>query len=122
MKKKLKILIAEDDSASEMLTTIRVKEYAKKILIAKNGCEAVEIFMKNQDIDLIFMDIQMPVMCGYDAILEIRKLNTEVIIIVQTASNSDKILSIESGANDYLSKPSTTIHVKSLIKKYFPKS
>jgi CheY-like chemotaxis protein len=120
MKKKLKILIVEDDSASEILTTLRVQEYSKKIFIAKNGIEAVEIFSNNQDIDLIFMDIQMPLMNGYEAIIEIRKINQKVIIIVHSSSNNDKYVSIESGANDYASKPSSTFIIKSLIKKYFP--
>lgn len=119
MCKKLKVLIVDDDDDSKLLTSIRIKEYAKKIFKANDGFDAIQIFSNNQDIDLIFMDIQMPIMNGYEATEQIRKLSKKVIIIVQTASTTDKNLAIECGANDCISKPSNIVFIKSLINKYF---
>lgn len=77
----LKILIAEDDETSELLLRTYLEPYASSILSAKNGLEAVEMFKNNQDIDLIMMDIQMPLMNGLTATEQIRTFNSKVVII-----------------------------------------
>ena len=121
--KNLKILIAEDDETSEMLITIAVKKFGKEILKARNGFDAVEICRNNPDTDLILMDIQMPVMNGYDATRQIRQFNKDVVIIAQTAFglSNDREKAIEAGCNDYLSKPINKAELLSLIQKYFKK-
>ena len=103
----LKILIVEDDEASEALISITVKDFCKSLLKAKTGTEAVEICRNNPDIDLILMDIQLPKMNGYEATRQIRQFNKEVIIIAQTAYglSGDREKAIEAGCNDYISKP-----------------
>ena len=77
----------------------------------------------NPDIDLILMDILMPEMNGYEATRQVRKFNKEVIIIAQTAFglSGDRIKAIDSGCNDYISKPVTKDQLITLIKKYFNK-
>lgn len=65
--KRVKILIAEDDEISGKLLTRTIKKFSKEILRAKTGIGAVEICRNNPDIDLVLMDIQMPVMDGYEA-------------------------------------------------------
>lgn len=117
----LKILIAEDDEASEILISIMVKEFSKEILSAKTGAEAVEICRNNSDIDLILMDIQMPDMNGYESTSQIRQFNQEVIIIAQTAFglSGDKEKSIEAGCNEYITKPIIKKKLYALIQKYF---
>lgn len=105
--KKLKIIIAEDDDICELHLSIILNEIADQILVARNGVEAVEICKRNPDVDLILMDIKMPIKNGHEATQEIRKFNKNVIIIAQTAHtlHGDETKIIESGCDDYISKP-----------------
>jgi len=120
---KLKVLIAEDDEASEMLIDITVKKFGKEILKVRTGIEAVEACQNHQDIDLILMDIKMTEMDGYEATRQIREFNKDVIIIAQTAYgfSGDKEKAIEAGCNDYISKPIKPEELLDLIKKRFKK-
>jgi len=118
--KTLKILIAEDDETSEMLVTATVRMYCKEILKVVTGLEAVEACRSHPDLDLILMDIKMPVMDGYEATQQIRKFNKKVIIIAQTAYGlvGDRELSIKAGCNDYISKPLNLELLMAKIEKY----
>lgn len=119
--KKLKIVIAEDDAISEKLISKVIKDYGSEIINTRNGLEAVEACRNNPDIDLVFMDIQMPIMDGHEAAREIRKFNKEVIIIAQTAYAlvGDMEKAIDANCNDYISKPLKVEELKLLIFKYF---
>jgi hypothetical protein len=121
--RELKILIAEDDEVSEMLIDIAVKAVGKEILKVRTGVEAVETCRDNPDIDLVLMDIRMPEMSGYEATKLIRKFNTSVIILAQTAFglSGDREKAIEAGCNDYISKPIKSHELLLLIQKYFKK-
>jgi len=121
--KNLKILIAEDDEASEMILSINVSEFSNEILKARTGTEAVETCRNNPDIDLILMDIKMPDLDGYEATGQIRQFNKEVIIIAQTAYglSGDREKSLDAGCNDYISKPIKKDHLAALIQKHFNK-
>lgn len=121
--KNLKILVTEDDNISRMLILKVLQGYSNKILIAQTGVEAVEICQKNPDLDLILMDIQMPQMNGYEATKEIRKFNSTVIILAQTAYalEGDKAKTIAVGCNDYISKPIKKIELSNLLQHYFCK-
>jgi len=118
---KLKILIVEDDPTSEMLLAISVSAFAKETIAVETGNEAVEACRNNPDIDLVLMDIQLPDLNGYEATRQIRKFNTEVIIIAQTAFSlsGDREKALEAGCNDYISKPIKKDELLSLIRKYF---
>ena len=120
---KLKILVAEDDEFSQMLLEETVKMFGKEVLIARTGVEAVEACRNNPDIDLIMMDIRMPVMDGYKATKQIREFNKEVVIIAQTAYGlrGDREKSIESGCTDYLAKPVNENELQAMVQKYFGK-
>ncbi len=104
---KYNILIVEDDAISEDLITITIAKLAKNILVARTGNEAIEACRKHPDIDLVLMDLQMPILDGYEATRQIRKFNKDVVIIAQTAFalEGDKEKSISAGCNDYISKP-----------------
>ena len=119
--KKLKLLIVEDDELSSMFQTEIATDYCSEILYAVNGIQAVEICRKNPDIDIIMMDIQMPIMDGHEATLQIRKFNKDVIIIAQTAHvfDNDREKAISAGCNGFLTKPLSCNFMRDLVKKYF---
>ena len=119
--KKLKILLAEDDEVSEMLLKEELITDGKEILTVKTGVEAVETCKSNPDIDLVLMDIRMPEMNGYEAASQIREFNKEVVIIAQTAYGlmGDREKAMESGCDDYISKPIRKTKLQKLIQKYF---
>ncbi|WP_291105166.1 MULTISPECIES: PAS domain S-box protein [unclassified Flavobacterium] len=119
--KNLNILIAEDDKISRMLLTKTIKVFSKEIIEALDGVEALEACQNNPDIDLVMMDINMPNMDGHEATRQIRQFNKNVIIIAQTANafDSDKKEAMESGCNDFISKPIMKNELLGLINKYF---
>jgi len=119
--KSLKILIVEDDETSERLMEIGVGNLARHIFKARTGAEAVRICHEHPDLDLVMMDLQMPVMDGFDATRQIRAFNRDVIIIAQTAFAfaSDRKKAIEAGCNDYIAKPVLKEELHSVIEKYF---
>lgn len=122
--KKLKILIAEDDDLSSQLIALVLEQFKCETIKADTGEKAVVIMQSNPDIDLIFMDIKMPKLNGYEATRLIRKFNSNVIIIAQTAYalEGDKEKSIEAGCNEYISKPINKNELEGLVKKYFEKT
>lgn len=119
----LKILIAEDDEESAMLLQRAVKVFGKEVIIVRNSVDAIESCRNNPDIDLVLMDIKMPGADGYEATRQIRQFNTKVIIIAQTAYAlmGDRENAIESGCNDYISKPINRDQFMDLMRKYFKK-
>ncbi len=115
------ILIAEDDFSSYLLLEGYLKSSKIHILSAKNGIEAMEIFLSNQYIDLVLLDIKMPLMNGLDAAIEIRKINKEIPIIAQTAyaMSEDKDNAIAAGCNYYLAKPISQAQLLEILNKVF---
>lgn len=120
---KLKVLVAEDDESSSVFISLIVDEFSKEILFAGNGAEAVEICRNNPDIDLVLMDVKMPVMDGYEATTIIRQFNKDVIIIAQTAfallGTKEKLIAV--GCNDYITKPINSDELIEMIKKNISK-
>lgn len=119
--KNLKILIVEDDEASRMILSISLKKDRNEVLEVRTGFDAVEACLNHPDIDLVLIDIRLPNMDGYEATRQIRQFNKEVIIIAQTAFglSGDREKAIESGCNDYLSKPIAKDELLGLIQKHF---
>ena len=103
-----KILIVDDNKINMLLTKTLVRNKIPNSIIyeAKNGQEAVEITQDNNP-DIVFMDIQMPIMNGYEATTEIRKTNSDTIIIAITAGiiTGEKEKCLEAGMNDFIIKP-----------------
>lgn len=117
MKNKYCLLIVEDEVINHFLYEEFFAENEFEILFALNGKEALEIFQANIDkIDIILMDMEMPIMNGYEATREIRKINTKIPIIAQTAHahREDLDKAILAGCNSFILKP---IIEQDLIKK-----
>jgi signal transduction histidine kinase/CheY-like chemotaxis protein len=101
------ILIAEDDTINFLLIKRMLQVTNHEIIRAENGQIAVDIVMENQGIDLILMDIKMPVMNGYEAFEKINLIRPNLPIIAQTAhaSEEDKNKILLMGFTDYITKP-----------------
>ncbi|MFO7843331.1 MAG: response regulator [Bacteroidales bacterium] len=114
------ILIAEDDDANYMLLQKSLEKTHAQIIHAENGKEAVRIFKSNPDIDLILMDIRMPVMDGIEATSQIKLIDRNIPIIVQTAftMSSEKEKSFKAGCDDYISKPINIKELYATMYKY----
>ncbi|MDO9511099.1 MAG: response regulator [Bacteroidales bacterium] len=109
------ILVAEDVDSNYQFLEALLKKTEAKLIWAKNGEEAVEICKKNDSIDLILMDLQMPVMNGFEATAHIRKFKPNLTIIAQTAYAMihDKNKALEASFTDFIAKP---IRIKLLIE------
>ncbi len=118
---KLKLLIAEDDYISSRMLAKRIEIFSSEIIFAENGAVAVEMIRNNPDIDLIFMDLGMPQMDGFEAIKKIREFNNKVIIIVQSAYgfNADKERASVCGCTDFIMKPIQKDQIFNTMRKYF---
>jgi PAS domain S-box-containing protein len=116
--KKKTILIAEDIESNFKLLKYFLSESDIEILRAFNGKEAVEICVANRNIDLVLMDIKMPVMNGYTAIKLIREKIPAIPIIVQTAYADDREKAIECGCSGYISKPFDKQGLLRVINEY----
>ncbi|MEI7663125.1 MAG: PAS domain S-box protein, partial [Bacteroidota bacterium] len=120
-RKKLKILVVEDDETSELFISTIVEHISSEVLHAVTGVEALEIFRMNPGIDLILMDINMPEMNGYEATRRIRQINSDVVIIAQTAYGlaGDREKALAAGCTDYISKPTGKDELLALIRVFF---
>lgn len=112
----MKILICDD----EVLIRDVIKEYLLidnyEILEASNGIEAIDM-VKNNDIDLVVMDIMMPKMDGYQAIKEIKKLKDVPFIVLSARSEEfDKLIGFDIGIDDYVTKPFSPKELVARIK------
>jgi PAS domain S-box-containing protein len=101
------ILVAEDEDMNVAYMQEVLADTKANVLWARNGEEAVNMTKTHPEIDLILMDIKMPIMNGYDATVKIREFNKDVIIIAQTAYalTGEKEKTIAAGCNYYITKP-----------------
>jgi len=116
------ILLVEDIVTNQKLQSIMLKKLGYESEIANNGVQAVEMSNKKQ-YRLIFMDCQMPVMDGYKATAIIKSnsifnKDTPIIAMTANAMEGDREKCIESGMDDYLSKPIVMKSIENIIKQY----
>ena len=90
-----------------------------KLLHAPNGQKAVEI-VQSESVDLVLMDMKMPIMDGRTATAEIRKFNTRIPIVALTAHafEADRVAALEVGCDDYLVKPINGAKLMQALKEY----
>ncbi len=114
------ILVVEDDNDSYLYLETLLEKNNATIIHAENGKEGVDLCKNNHQISLVLMDIQTPVMNGYEATKLIRKFNNELPIIAQTANAfaEDHEKCIHAGCNNYIVKPIEVHSLFALIDKY----
>jgi CheY-like chemotaxis protein len=127
--KGMKILLVEDDSINQLIAKKLLEMAGAIVIIANNGKEAVEeIKNKSNEVDLILMDIQMPIMDGYTATRKIRQLDLEyakTIPIYALSANSfqkDIDKSLEAGMNGHISKPIEPNNLFAILEKNYKKT
>jgi two-component system cell cycle response regulator DivK len=112
------VLITEDEEVNFFYLKTLLKKTEARVLRAKNGKEAVDIIAEyNGDIDLVLMDINMPVMDGYEAMRIIKARHPDLPIIAQTAytMNNDRRKCLKAGFNDYIAKPINKVALFRLV-------
>lgn len=114
-----RILIAEDVESNFLYLKAVLSKLNATIYWAKNGVEAVEICEKNP-VDLIFMDLQMPDMNGYEATEILKKRFPDLPIVAQTAfaMSDDREKALDSGCDDYLAKPIKSKDLLNVVGKF----
>ncbi len=118
------ILIVDDEELNCMFLEAVIEEALDegnyKIQCVHNGKDAVNTILNDQNIDLVLMDIKMPIMGGLEATREIRKFNQNIPIVAQTAYtlNEDKARALSAGCCDYLSKPVSVKDLNLMLKKH----
>ena len=117
------ILIAEDDDVSSLLLKKTLNAENITTLLAGNGKEAVEMVQQHQEINLVLMDIRMPLMDGYEATMLIKKIRPELSVIVQTAftSKEERQRAEKTGSDGFITKPINKHELFKLITKLLNK-
>ena len=119
------ILVVDDESRMRKLLKdfLSAKEYT--ILEASNGQEALDVFNDNKQINLIILDVMMPVLDGWSTLREIRKTSDiPVIMLTARGEERDELFGFELGVDEYISKPFSpkilVARVEALLKRAFP--
>jgi len=119
-------LVAEDNVINQKLISKVLRGFGLEITVANNGKEALEL-RKQNSYDVIFMDIQMPVMGGIEATKEIIRFekaahqkHIPIIALTANALHGDREKYLEAGMDNYASKPIDLSHINRLLTEYFP--
>jgi len=115
-----KILLVEDDSVNRKFMQLLLKPTEVDLVTAFNGQQAVDACLADSKINLVLMDLQMPVMNGYEALQEIKFIRPDLPVVAQTgyAMNEEKSKCLEEGFDDYVSKPINKNKLFPIIEKF----
>ena len=114
------ILIAEDDPSNYDFLRIFLTRMNIRVLWAKDGQEAINLCETDSSIDLVFMDIKMPVINGFEATKKIKSTRPGLPVVAQTAyaMSPDRVEAVKSGCDDYMSKPIKIKQLTDILEKY----
>jgi len=115
------ILIVEDNTINQLVASHMIENFGLSYELANNGLEAVDMIKSGKEFALVLMDIQMPIMDGYQATREIRAAGYDDLFICGLSANAmaqDLSLAKEAGMNDYLTKPIEIGSLKKILKQY----
>ena len=118
-KKQRTVLLVEDQKYSLLVLMKMLERMGITVISAVNGQEAIDICRQNNDLDLVLMDLKMPVMDGYNAMREIKKIRPDIRIIAETAYAlaGDEKRILAAGFDDYLPKPITKESLEVIINR-----
>lgn len=113
---KRKVLIAEDDKDIVQIIKLYIENENIEVLVAQNGQEAMDI-IETEQIDLVVSDIMMPLMNGFELIKKVREnLKIPIIVISAKDQSADKVLGLNIGADDYITKPFDPLEVVARVQ------
>jgi two-component system, cell cycle response regulator DivK len=117
------ILVVEDQEINFYYISETLADTGVNFIYADNGLSALKLFQENTNIDLVLMDVKMPILSGYEATKQMKKIRPEVPVIAQTAYSlsGEKRKSMEAGCDDYLSKPISPDELVETVAKYLDK-
>ncbi|MBQ7266006.1 MAG: response regulator transcription factor [Firmicutes bacterium] len=111
-----KILVVDDEASIVTLVAYNLKKEGYEVITADNGEAALELYEKENP-DIVLLDIMMPVMDGYEVCRKIRqKSNVPIIMLTARADETDKVVGLEMGADDYVTKPFGTRELIARVK------
>ena len=111
------ILVVEDQKYNLLVLKKMLEQSGINVIPVDNGMDAVKLCEQNKDIDLVLMDIKMPVMNGYNAMKEIKKIVPEMKVIAETAYalSGDRSRILDAGFDGYLPKPITKENLDEIL-------
>ena len=112
-----KLLVVDDEPSILTLLKFNLEQSGFEVLTAENGLDALEI-ASNEDLTMIVLDLMLPGMDGMDVCKTLRqeKINTPILMLTAKDDEFDKILGLELGADDYMTKPFSTREVVARVK------
>ncbi len=116
-----KILVLEDDASIRKLVRVNLERADFEVIEAARGEEALVLFKDHADIDIAVLDVMLPTISGFDVCRRIRDKNAIVGILMLTAKGleQDKVLGLDSGADDYITKPFSPAELVARVKALY---
>lgn len=117
--KGMKVLVAEDEETNYIYFEELLTDWGLEVIHARNGNEAVEMCERNDDIEMVFMDVKMPQLNGLDATKFIKEIKPNLTIVAQTAYAmlEDREKALQAGCDDYITKPIDQDKLFEIIRK-----
>jgi signal transduction histidine kinase/DNA-binding response OmpR family regulator len=117
-----KVLVVDDDIRNIFAMTSVLERFKMQVISAENGKDAIKMLLENRDVDIVLMDIMLPMMDGYATIRAIREMpafkELPIIAVTAKAMKGDREKCIAAGASDYLFKPVEAEHLRSALRMW----
>jgi len=118
----MRILVVDDEKLLVKGITFNLENEGYKVDVAYDGEEAVEL-ARNEDFNLIIMDVMMPKLNGLEACMRIREFSkVPIILLTAKSEDTDKIIGFEYGADDYITKPFNILELKARVRALLRRS